>query len=152
MKVKIGNKIYDSNDEPIMLILDDIDKKNINNMTKDSTKFISFPDKMNVDEIKKWVNDFANQKEKKEVPGRKLKIAALDPLGCELSKMELDYGYLGWENPPELSNDFWKPGYEPMRQVRYLLEVGEYSYYMRRNGELIDYVSGPKKITINIEE
>lgn len=27
MKVKVGNKIYDSNDEPIMIILDDTDKE-----------------------------------------------------------------------------------------------------------------------------
>lgn len=152
MKVKIGNKIYDSNDEPIMLIMDEIDKKNIKNMSKESTKFISFPDKMNVEDIKKWANDFINEKEKKEVANRNLKLSALDPTGVALSKMELNYGYLGYENPPELSDDFWKPGYEPMRQVRYLLEIGDYAYYVRRNGEIIDYVTGPKKLIIKEQE
>ena len=44
MKVKIGDRIYDSNEQPIMLILDEIDKKNISEMNKDATKFISYPD------------------------------------------------------------------------------------------------------------
>lgn len=41
MKVKIGDKIHDSNEEPIMLILDDQDKENIKNMHSDKYKFIS---------------------------------------------------------------------------------------------------------------
>lgn len=44
MKVKIGDRIYDSNVEPIMLILDKYDKKNISNMKEDATKFCSHPD------------------------------------------------------------------------------------------------------------
>lgn len=44
MKVKIGNKIYDSNVEPIMLILDKYDKKNIANMDEDASKFCTHPD------------------------------------------------------------------------------------------------------------
>ena len=32
MKVKIGDKIYDSEQEPIMVILNDADKNNIKNM------------------------------------------------------------------------------------------------------------------------
>jgi hypothetical protein len=43
MKVKVGNKVYDSNREPIMLVLSEDDKKNIKGMTKDSTKFCAFP-------------------------------------------------------------------------------------------------------------
>ena len=42
MKVKIGDKIYDSNDEPIMIILEDVDKYNIKNMG-DAKKYCSFP-------------------------------------------------------------------------------------------------------------
>jgi hypothetical protein len=92
MKVKIGNKIYDSNDEPIMLIMDEIDKKNIKNMSKESTKFISFPEKMNVEDIKKWANDFINEKEKREVANRKLKLNALSPTGVVLSKVGFPNG------------------------------------------------------------
>lgn len=55
MKVKVGNKIYDSNEEPIMIILDDVDKENISNMQKDKYKFISYPSNMKVDEVKSWI-------------------------------------------------------------------------------------------------
>lgn len=44
MKVKIGNKIYDGNDEPVMIILSDEDKKNITNMLPTATKYCSYPD------------------------------------------------------------------------------------------------------------
>ena len=45
MKVKIGDKIYDSSDEPIMLIIGDTEKNLIANMADDATKYCSFPDK-----------------------------------------------------------------------------------------------------------
>jgi hypothetical protein len=57
MKVKIGNKIYDSNKEPIMLILDDKDKENINAMHIDKYKYISYPDNMNYDDIRNWIDE-----------------------------------------------------------------------------------------------
>ena len=44
MKVKIGYKIYDSTEQPIMLILSDSDKENIKNMLPDAEKFCTFPD------------------------------------------------------------------------------------------------------------
>lgn len=57
MKVKIGNKIFDSNEEPIMLILDDQDKENISNMSKEAHKFCSYPDTINVEDIKMFMKD-----------------------------------------------------------------------------------------------
>ena len=42
MIVKIGNDFYDSDDLPIMLILDETDKDNISNMGK-QTKYCRFP-------------------------------------------------------------------------------------------------------------
>lgn len=45
MKVKIGGKIYDSNDTPIMLILSEEDKGLISSMRKDNYKYCSFPRK-----------------------------------------------------------------------------------------------------------
>lgn len=54
MKVKIGNKIYDPNNEPIMLILDDQDKENIKNMLPSASKFIIFPDHMDTKKIEEW--------------------------------------------------------------------------------------------------
>lgn len=54
MKVKIGNVIYDSIKEPIMIILSDKDKLNISNMNKECTKFMSFPKDFDLKEIDKW--------------------------------------------------------------------------------------------------
>ena len=51
MKVKVGNKVYTGEDEPIMVILTEQDKKNIANMFPDATKYCSYPD----DE--EWKND-----------------------------------------------------------------------------------------------
>lgn len=56
MKVKIGDKIYDSNEEPVMLILDDTDKENIKNMDSDKYKFITHPKAMSVEDVKEWIN------------------------------------------------------------------------------------------------
>lgn len=59
MLVKIGDLIYDSNEEPIMLILDENDKRNISNMLPEATKYISFPDDEEYSEyrIRKFMND-----------------------------------------------------------------------------------------------
>ena len=43
MKVKIGDKIYDSEKEPIVVVLSDSDKMNITNMLPHCTKYCSFP-------------------------------------------------------------------------------------------------------------
>jgi len=44
MKIKIQNTIYDSNDEPIMIILSNEDKENIQNMHPEATKYCSYPE------------------------------------------------------------------------------------------------------------
>ena len=44
LKVKIGDKIYDSADEPIMIILGEDDKHNIENMLEDCSTYMSYPD------------------------------------------------------------------------------------------------------------
>lgn len=51
MKVKIGTKVYDSNNEAIMIILDEEEKEMIGNMSKNSTKFCSYPEDMPVHEV-----------------------------------------------------------------------------------------------------
>ena len=56
MQVKIGNKIYDSNKEPIMLILSDEDKENIAKMHSDKYKIISAPSGMDVKEVRKFID------------------------------------------------------------------------------------------------
>ena len=54
MKVKIGNKIYDPNDEPILLILSDTDKENIANMAEEAHYYCVYPDTLDAEYIKKW--------------------------------------------------------------------------------------------------
>ena len=44
MKVKVGNKIFSSENQPIMVILTDKDKGNITNMDPDCTKYATFQD------------------------------------------------------------------------------------------------------------
>ena len=63
MKVKIGNKIHESKDGPIMVILTDKDKENIANMDKDCTKYCMYQDDMSDEEIYKWMEETENVKE-----------------------------------------------------------------------------------------
>lgn len=61
MKVKIGDIIYDSEDQPILLILTDADKKNISGMVTTAHKYCSYPDteywmKNDYKNIKNWMN------------------------------------------------------------------------------------------------
>jgi hypothetical protein len=55
MKVKIGDKIYDSENEPLMVILNDTDKDNIKNMLPTATKYCSFPDTIPLESIKEFM-------------------------------------------------------------------------------------------------
>ena len=43
MKVMINNIVYDANETPILLILENEDKININNMDKFANKFLAMP-------------------------------------------------------------------------------------------------------------
>ncbi len=55
MKVKVGNKIYDGNKEPVMVILEGQDKENIKNMLPEATKYCMFPDDIPKEEIEEWM-------------------------------------------------------------------------------------------------
>lgn len=55
MKVKIGDKIYNSDNECIMVIIDDIDKTNIQNMSRDDFKYCAFPEGMKADKVKNFM-------------------------------------------------------------------------------------------------
>jgi len=58
MKVKVGDKVYDGNVEPVMVILSDQDKKNISNMSFDNMKYCSYPDHgYSVESISKWMKE-----------------------------------------------------------------------------------------------
>lgn len=58
MKVKIKDTIYDSEEDPIMIILSKGEKEQIANMHRDCFKYCSYPssDQNNHAEIEKWMN------------------------------------------------------------------------------------------------
>lgn len=56
MKVNIRGQIYDSSEEPILLILDNIDKLNIGKMNAEQLRFYSFPETISIKEVKKSLN------------------------------------------------------------------------------------------------
>ena len=57
MKFKIGNKIYDGNKEIIMVILTKLDKKNIQNMLPECTKYCQFPNNILKEDVLKFMGE-----------------------------------------------------------------------------------------------
>ena len=57
MKVKIGNKVYDSEEEPIMIILEEYNKEHIRNMPDHAFRYCEYPDDIDYVEIEKWMAD-----------------------------------------------------------------------------------------------
>ncbi len=61
MKVKIKNKIYDTNDEAVMLIFENSDERKkliskLRNMMMSNKKYCMYPDgEYNIEEIKKFM-------------------------------------------------------------------------------------------------
>jgi hypothetical protein len=55
MKIKVGDKIYDGNEEPIMVILEDYDKENILNMAPEAIKYCHFPEDMSEDDARNFM-------------------------------------------------------------------------------------------------
>lgn len=61
MKVKVGDTVYDGEKEPVMVILDDNDKKNIASMSSKETKYCSYPASgMTPGEAEEWMEDIPN--------------------------------------------------------------------------------------------
>ena len=56
MKVKIGDKIHDSQKEPIMLILDPMDKLHILAMRPEANLHCSYPAGTSADVVKSFMN------------------------------------------------------------------------------------------------
>jgi hypothetical protein len=50
MKVKIGDKVYDADNEPILIILNNKDKENITNMLTGKMRYLCFPDSLSWDD------------------------------------------------------------------------------------------------------
>lgn len=67
MKIKIGNKIYNGEKEMVMIILDDLDKKNIGKMLRDThcTKYVCYPEdiRLSNNEINAWIDDCREDRE-----------------------------------------------------------------------------------------
>jgi len=58
MKIKVGDKVYSVEDEPIMVILTDKDKENIANMLPECTRYCSYDSEVyTVKEIEDWMKD-----------------------------------------------------------------------------------------------
>jgi len=57
MEVKVGNKVFDSNEQPIMIILSKKDKELIAKMAPWASKYCSFPEGYSEEEIKKWMSE-----------------------------------------------------------------------------------------------
>jgi hypothetical protein len=55
MKVKIGNDVYDGSEQPIMVVLTDVDKENIHNMPMENHKYCQYPDTMSEEYVRKFM-------------------------------------------------------------------------------------------------
>lgn len=56
MQVKIGDQVFDSKDQPIMVVLSEADKRNIENMLPEATKYASFPENFGTpEEMRSWM-------------------------------------------------------------------------------------------------
>lgn len=55
MKLKVNGYLFEA-DEPIMVILTDKDKENINNMSKDNYKYCAYPDTLSKEDLKKFMD------------------------------------------------------------------------------------------------
>ena len=58
MLMKIGNKLYNPEDQPIMIILTDQDKENIKNMLPKCKKYCVYPsNEYSKEKILKWMKE-----------------------------------------------------------------------------------------------
>lgn len=55
MKVKIGDTVYDAEEEPIMLILSWEDKLNLQHMAEDVLRYVSAPSSWSTEQIKAFM-------------------------------------------------------------------------------------------------
>ena len=59
MRVKVGDKIYDGNEQIVMVILNDKDKLNITMMAKECSRYCAYPENymLNKEQIEKWMKE-----------------------------------------------------------------------------------------------
>ena len=63
MKIKVGDKIYDGLEQPVMVVLSESDKENIKNMADECTKYCQYPDTFTVEQIEKFMKIETNTNE-----------------------------------------------------------------------------------------
>jgi len=69
----------------------------------------------------------------------KVKIKGLDPTGVVTEEAEFEIPLINkkfYDKRNEKLKNNSIGEYEPMIQNRYILEIGEYKYFLRRDGEL----------------
>jgi len=57
MRVKVGDRVYNGEEEPVMVILTDKDKENIAKMLPECAKYCEHPDGMDDEEVYKWMEE-----------------------------------------------------------------------------------------------
>ena len=55
MKIKVGTMIYDSNEQPVMVILGPLDKNNIRDMAPEATRYCAYPPGMTIMEVEAFM-------------------------------------------------------------------------------------------------
>lgn len=55
MKVKIGNKVYDSTQQPVLIIFDEGEKELISSMEGHAMKYCSFPESSKISDIEEFM-------------------------------------------------------------------------------------------------
>ena len=109
MKVKVGDKIHDSENEPVMVILSEQDKENIANMNPKANKYCVYPDgkeweKNDYKKIKDWMKISMSE----EIPEKRKeqRIATLEDWYSKIDKPCQSLKVCGQtsENPNAISN------------------------------------------------
>jgi hypothetical protein len=60
MKVKVGDKVYTSSNEPICIVLQENEIDELFNMIgKRIVRYVSFPKGTDEDEVRKWMGNFS---------------------------------------------------------------------------------------------
>ena len=57
MKVKVGDTVYDGNDQPVMVIVSQKEREQIYNMAPGYKRYCQYPEGMDPEEIKKWMKE-----------------------------------------------------------------------------------------------
>jgi hypothetical protein len=57
MRVKIGDTIFDSSDEPILVIFEEEELEKIQVMAHGDNKFCAYPDNMDEEEVVEFIRD-----------------------------------------------------------------------------------------------